>query len=137
MKKVLKGTKDKPLMKPEGITNYQVCNLSGLLAQAENQCDSHSEFFIDGITPAGQNLVPLRKQIWVRRSDKYPILPGDNTVDRDLEEHTVVSDPFVKDFCLDCNYPKDDKGNISWPQSTINYNPAQFTSLTPFNYLPI
>lgn len=137
MKKLLKNVKDKPLIKPEGITNYQVCNLSGLLAQAENQCDSHSEYFINGITSAGQNLVPLRKQIWVRRSDKYPILPGDNTVDRDLEEHTVVSDPFVKDFCLDCNYPKDDKGNISWPQTTVNYNPAQFTSLTPFNYLPI
>ena len=135
MKKVLKGQKDKPLVKPEGATNYQVCNLTGLLAQAENQCESHSEYFINGILPPGQDSAPIKKQVWVRRSDKFPILPGDETVDRDLEEHTVISDPFSKDFCLDCNYPRDEKGNINWPQTNINYTPYLFTSLTPRNFL--
>lgn len=137
MKKLVKEIKDKPLVKPQGVTNYQVCNLSGLLAQEENQCESHSEFFINGVLPNGQNSSPLRKQIWVRRSDKYPILPGDETVDRDLEEHTVVSDPFTKDFCLDCTYPVDEKSHISWPQTNINYQPELFTILTPKNYLPV
>lgn len=131
MKKLLKGVKDKPLIKPEGVTNYQVCNLSGLLAQQENQCESHSEYFVAGNLPAGQNSVPLKKQIWVRRSDKYPILPGDETVDRDLEEHTVISDPFTQDFCLDCAYPVDDKGHIQWPQTIIDYNLFQTTKITP------
>lgn len=136
MRKVLKDQKNKPLVKPEGVTNFQVCNLTGLLAQAENQCESHSEYFINGVLPLGQDRVTIRKQVWVRRSDKFPILPGDETVDRDLEEHTVVSDPFTKDFCLDCNYPRDDKGNVSWPQTNVNYIDSAFTSITPLNFLP-
>lgn len=137
MRKLLKNVKDRPLVKPEMITNYQVCNLTGLLAQQENQCESHSEYFIDGILPPGQSAYPLRQQIWVRRSDKQPILPGDETVDRDLEEHTVVSDPFTQNFCLDCAYPVDDKGKIVWPQTTVDYSSFQYKNVTPSNYLNI
>lgn len=135
MRRLLKGVKDKPLVKPEKITNYQVCNLTGLLAQQENQCESHSEYFIEGNLPQSQNSTPLKQQIWVRRSDKYPILEGDTTVDRDLEEHTVVSDPFTTNFCLDCAYPVDEKGHISWPQTVINYSLFQSRSVSPKNYL--
>ncbi len=136
MKKLLQNTKDKPLVKPEGITNYQVCNQTGYLAQQENQCESHSEYFINGFLPPSQNNYPLRKQIWVRRSDKYPIFPGDETIDRDLEEHTVVSDPFTQDFCLDCAYPVDDKGHVQWPQTIVDYARFQSKAVTPFNYMP-
>lgn len=120
MKKLLLGQKNKPLVKPEGVTNYQVCNLTGLLAQEENQCESHSEYFIKSNLPTGQSSVNTKKQIWVRRQDKMPITEGDQTIDRDLEEHLIISDPFTKDFCIDCNYQKNEKGNIQWPQSTIN-----------------
>ncbi|KKS94523.1 MAG: Penicillin-binding protein, 1A family [Candidatus Collierbacteria bacterium GW2011_GWC2_43_12] len=137
MKKVLLNIKDKPLSKPEMITNFQVCNLTGLLAQQENQCESHSEYFIEGILPLSQNNFPVKKQVWVRRSDKYPILPGDETVDRDLEEHTVVSDPFSQDFCLDCAYPVDEKGHIQWPQTIVDYSKFESRNVTPLNYLPI
>ena len=135
MRFLLKNTKDKTLVKPEGVTNYQVCNLTGLLATTENGCESHSEYFINGLLPTGQDRTPTRKQVWVRRSDKYPILPGDETIDRDLEEHTVVSDPFTFEFCLDCAYPVNDKGSVQWPQTTVNYNPFRFTSITPQNFL--
>lgn len=137
MKKLLKGVKDRPLVKPETITNFQVCNLTGLLAQQENQCESHNEFFIDNILPLGQSAFPTKQQVWVRRSDKFPILPGDETVDRDLEEHTVVSDPFTQNFCLDCAYPVDDKGKISWPQTIVDYSKFQYKNVTPSNYLNI
>ncbi len=121
MKKVLKEVKDKPLAKPDGITNFQVCNTTGLLAQEENQCESHSEYFIKDVLPLGQSGFPTKKQIWVSRSDKTPIKEGDlTTIDRDLEEHTVLSDPFIKDFCLDCNYPVNDKGSIQWPQTNVD-----------------
>ncbi len=136
MRKVLQNIKDKPLSKPELVTNFQVCNLTGLLAQQENQCESHSEYFIEGALPLSQNNYLTKKQVWVRRSDKYPVLPGDETVDRDLEEHTVVSDAFTHDFCLDCAYPVDDKGNIQWPQTIVDYSKFQSKSVTPSNYLP-
>lgn len=127
MKKLLKGVKDKPLVKPEMVKNFQVCNLTGLLAQQENQCESHNEFFINDILPLGQSDYPLKQQVWVRRSDKFPVLPGDETVDRDLEEHTVVSDPFTQNFCLDCAYPVDDKGKIGWPQTIVDYSKFRYS----------
>jgi len=135
MRRLLKDVKDRPLVKPELVTNFQVCNLTGLLAQQENQCESHNEFFIDNILPPGQSAYPTKMQVWVRRSDKQPILPGDETVDRDLEEHTVVSDPFTQNFCLDCAYPVDDKGKISWPQTIIDYSKFQYKNITPANFL--
>lgn len=131
MKKLLKEIKDKPLTKPENITNFQVCNLTGQLAQQENQCESHSEYFIKNVLPLGQSNNPLRKQIWLRRSDKQPVLENDETIDRDLEEHTVVSDPFIKDFCIDCNYPKNEKDNVQWPSTNIN---MQTFFVDPKNY---
>ena len=137
MRRLLKDVKDKPLIKPELVTNFQVCNLTGLLAQQENQCESHNEFFIDNILPPGQSAYPTKMQVCVRRSDKQPILPGDETVDRDLEEHTVVSDPFTQNFCLDCAYPVDDKGKISWPQTIIDYSKFQYKNITPANFLNI
>ena len=120
MKKLLKDSKNKPLVKPEGVTNFQVCKQTGLLAQEENQCDSYSEYFIKDHLPLGQSGVDTKKQIWVRRSDKMPIQENDQTIDRDLEEHLVVSDPFTKDFCIDCVYPTNEKGNIQWPATNIN-----------------
>ena len=135
MKKLLKGVKDRPLVKPEMVKNFQVCNLTGLLAQQENQCESHNEFFIADLLPLGQSAFPTKQQVWVRRSDKFPVLPGDETIDRDLEEHTVVSDPFTQNFCLDCVYPVDDKGKISWPQTIVDYSKFQYKSVTPRNYL--
>jgi len=137
MRKLLKNVKDRPLIKPEMITNFQVCNLTGLLAQLENQCESHNEYFIEGILPLGQSSYPTKQQVWLRRSDKQPIQEGDETVDRDLEEHTVVSDPFVKNFCIDCVYPIDEKGNISWPQTIIDYSKFQYKNVTPSNYLDV
>ncbi len=137
MRKLLKGVKNRPLVKPELVTNFQVCNLTGLLAQEANQCESHNEFFIDKNLPLGQSGFPTKQQIWVRREDRFPILEGDTTVDRDLEEHTIVSDPFTQNFCLDCAYPKDEKGNTIWPVTNIDYSKFQFKIITPKNFLNI
>lgn len=132
MSYLLKDQKDHPPTKPDGVKEYQVCNMTGLLAQQENQCVSRSEFFIQNFLPRGQ--VATKKQIWVRRSDKYPILEGDETVDRDLEEHLILSDPFVKDFCIDCAYPQDEEGKITWPSTTINYDLFQLNPTRPNSY---
>ncbi|MBU1071135.1 transglycosylase domain-containing protein [Patescibacteria group bacterium] len=132
MRHLLESRKDHPPTEPSGVKQYQVCNLTGLLAQQENQCDSRSEFFIKNILPRGQ--VTTKKQVWVRRSDKYPILEGDETIDRDLEEHTVLSDPFIKDFCIDCVYPQNEEGKITWPTTTINYDLFQLSPARPNSY---
>lgn len=114
MKKILKDQKDVFPIQPPGIESKDICTNTGLLPTAENFCDTRSEIFIKGIYPSPN--VPTKRQVWVRRSDKFPLLPGDATVDLDLEEHLVATDPFSKDFCLDCNYPTPFVTNVNFNQ---------------------
>ena len=133
MKHVLADQKDHFPTQPSGVISKDICNITGLIPTNDNPCDTRSELFVKDILPP--NNIPTQKQIWVRRSDKYPILPGDNTVDLDLEQHLVLSDPFVKDYCIDCKYPLDDKGQIQWPATNINVDNFQLTPLNPRDYL--
>ena len=50
--------------------------------------------------------------------------------------HAVLSDPLVRGFCLDCVYPLDEKGQTTWPTTTINYNTFRLKLPRPNNYLP-
>jgi membrane carboxypeptidase/penicillin-binding protein len=133
MKYLLKDQKDTFPQQPQGVEFHDICTQTGLLPTPENPCETRSEIFIKGILP--QNNIGTKKQIWVRRSDKYPLLPGDQTIDLDLEEHFVLSDPFSKDYCLDCAYPKDEKGNLIWPETIINYDNFQIIPPSPNNFL--
>ena len=123
MRYVLAGKKNHPLTRPQNIQQYTVCLSTGLIATQENQCASRSELFIKSVLPPTQ--INTRQQIWVRREDKQPLLPGDTTIDLDLEEHTIISDPFTSNFCLDCAYPVSEEGKISWPTSKVNYDTFQ------------
>jgi len=134
MRYVLREEKNHPLTRPQDIKQHTVCLSTGLLATQENQCASRSELFIKSILPPPQ--INTRQQIWVRREDKQPLLSGDTTIDLDLEEHTVVSDPFTSNFCLDCAYPVSEEGKISWPNTRINYDIFQINPPSPQSFLP-
>jgi len=134
MRYVLREEKNHPLTRPQNIEQHTVCLSTGLLATQENQCASRSELFIKSVLPPHQ--INTRQQIWVRREDKQPLLPGDTTIDLDLEEHTVVSDPFTSNFCLDCAYPISEEGKISWPNTKINYDIFQINPPSPRSFLP-
>jgi len=133
MRHILSDKKDHFPTQPEGVVSRDVCSISGLLPTPENSCETRSELFIKDIFP--ENNIPTLKQIWVRRSDKYPLLAEDNTIDLDLEQHFVLSDPFVRDFCVDCQYPKDDKNQVQWPTTTINYDTFRLSPPNPKTYL--
>ena len=133
MRRVLKDQKDHFPTQPAGVEYKNICSLTGLTPTGDNPCETRSELFIKDIYPP--NNVPAQKQIWVRRSDKYPLLPNDTTVDLDLELHIALTDPFVKDFCLDCNYTVDDKGQRQFPVTTINYNQFQINPPRPNTYI--
>lgn len=120
MKRVLKNEPNHFPIKPDGIINKDVCTLTGLIPTPDTPCETRSEIFVKDVYPPFN--YPSKRQIWVRRSDKYPLLPGDTTVDLDLEEHLVVTDPFIKDFCLDCAYPKDERGNLLLPNTIVNFD---------------
>lgn len=129
MRRVLKDQVDHFPTQPTGVEQRSICAVDGLSPIPDIPCDTRSEYFIKGINPP--NEISNKKQIWVRRSDKYPLLPGDTTVDLDLEEHTVLTDPFIKDFCLDCHYPVNDKNQPQYPTTTVNYDTFR---LSPPNY---
>ncbi len=134
MRYVLKEEKNHPLTRPQNIEQHTVCLSTGLLATQENQCVSRSELFVKSILPPAQ--INTRQQIWVRREDKQPLLPGDTTIDLDLEEHTVISDALTSNFCLDCAYPVNEEGKISWPTIRINYDIFQINPPSSRSFLP-
>ena len=134
MRRVLADQKDHPAAIPDGVVSRSVCTVTGLLPTDQDPCEVRGELFVKDIFPAAN--IATQKQIWVRRSDKYPLLPGDQTIDLDLEMHAVLSDPLVRDFCLDCVYPLDEKGQTVWPTTTLNYDTFRLNPPRPNNYLP-
>ncbi len=133
MRRALKQQPDHFPKQPNDVESKVICANTGLVPNDPNSCPTRTELFIKGVYPPNQ--IPERKQIWVRRSDKYPLLPGDTTVDLDLEEHTIINDPFTHDFCLDCTYPVNDKGTTQWPTYNINYDTFRMSPPSPRDYL--
>jgi membrane peptidoglycan carboxypeptidase len=147
MRFVLKDEKDRFPTRPQGIVDAQVCTLTGLLASPDAPCDTRNEIFIKDHLPLPSTTLPTRKQIWIRRDTNQPLLPGEEVIDLNLEEHTVVSDPFTQEFCLDCAYPQETKpnpdnpdeqiptGKISYPTFSINYDLFKAKNITPTSWI--
>jgi membrane carboxypeptidase/penicillin-binding protein len=120
MTNLLKGQPDHFPAQPQGVVTAQVCTLTGLLPTQDNPCDARTELFIKGQLP--DHNYPNRRQIWIRRDNNLPLMPGDNVIDLNLEEHLVVSDPLVSEFCLDCQWPQTpDPTNADPNRIKINY----------------
>jgi hypothetical protein len=141
----LKGRKPIWPEKPEDIVGRDVCNLTGLLPTPENSCDTRHEFFWEKFLPETlrSNLCnPQRldlcfgqREIWIRKdtgAPPDPAIPLDQQGELELQTHTVISDPLVPEFCLDCAYPIEQELNpdgtvkqerINYPGSVIEVNP--------------
>lgn len=123
MEKALENQEPEWPEKPDGIIGMNVCTLTGLLPNPENPCTTRHEFFIKGLAPKGVD--QSRRGIWIKKDTNLPPEEGDFE-NLELREHLVVSDPFVKDFCLDCPWPQEidengqPTGKIRYPQITIN-----------------
>lgn len=114
MSKILENRKPVWPEKPDGIVGKDVCVLTGLLApnqspNTNNQtpsCDTRHEFFWEKYLP--QNNITGNRDIWIRKDTGTPLdlsIPQDQQGELELQNHTVISDPLVHDFCLDCAYP--------------------------------
>lgn len=123
--------------KPPGIRRLGVCRLSGNLPTPDQECDIISEIFWERYLPT-QNPIE-RKNIWVKRDTGQPAFFGSSVGDTtpeeevtdelELREHTVISDPFTQEFCLDCPppiNPEDPEGPVEFPRTIVNmatFNP--------------
>ncbi len=135
---LLRNEKDHFPTQPAGIVSAQICTLTGLLPTPDQPCETRTEYFIKQNMPT--STYPTRRQIWVKRDTKVPPLPGEQVTDLDLEEHTIASDPFTAEFCLDCAYPAETKSdpnnpNQQVPTGKINY-PQFIIDLDKFYVVP-
>src|SRR3989338_3126309 len=106
MSQLLKGRKPIWPEKPEDIVGRDVCNLTGFLPTPEQSCDTRHEFFWEKFLP--ENNRPTQREIWIRKDTGTPVdpaIPLDQQGELELQTHTVISDPLVPEFCLDCAYP--------------------------------
>ncbi len=109
------------LQPPTNIESVAVCTDSGVMPAADNHCSTRKEFFIKDTVPT--HLRITRKNIWVNRDTHRPPTNPEEFNNVDLEEHLVASDPFVKDYCLDCPPPPEGQHE---PPTKVYYAPGNF-----------
>ena len=118
MSRALKGRKAVWPNKPIKVIDKEICSVSGLLPNPEAPCSTRLEYFWQGTEPT--QLDSVQKDIWVVNTTGLPFKEGDSTDGLVLQKHHVLSDPFTKDFCLDCSRPLDEKGQPQYEQYQID-----------------
>jgi len=83
---------------PETVVQVPICSQYGGLAQ--EGCTTTNEFFWQGTEP--QTAASIRNQTWIVGQTGLPAREGDPTDQLRLEEHLLLTDPFTRDYCLDC-----------------------------------
>jgi penicillin-binding protein 1C len=135
MTELLKNVEDTELRQPAGIKAISVCSNTGTYAVDGIECSGRSELFWDQALP--QQPAVSRKEIWVYKDTGTPAFqarsssePEPDPESLELREHTVFSDGFAVDWCLDCPYPLDDNERPQYP--TIRIDLLKFSPhLTP------
>lgn len=117
MRYALRDIRTEGLVKPDSIEGASVCSNSGTLPTPELPCDTRYEYFLSGTVPT--LTVTTKRELFVNRTTHHPPNNEGEFADVESREQTVASDPFVKDYCLDCEpYPE----GYSEPQVTASYN---------------
>lgn len=123
MKYALRDVKTPGLERPVGIEGASVCSNSGTLPTPEQPCETRYEYFLEGTVPNVSTL--SQKELFVNRITHHP--PNNESEFGDVESklQTVASDPFIKDYCIDCGpYPEGYKE----PAVDVPYSGTSFTS---------
>lgn len=127
---ILANLPDFEQIRPSGIEGTNICALSGLYPVDNQPCQTKHELFWKNNMPNGYTAV--RRGIWINKDTNLPAFlslnpdePPPNTDNLELQEHTLVSDDFTKDYCLDCAWPQEIKedgspGRIQYPITTVN-----------------
>lgn len=116
---VLKDKKSVWPAVPKDIMSKEVCTLTGLLPFEDGSCPTRTEFFWKGTEP--QETGPaIRKDTWINPATGLPPKVGEIIDNLILENHTLLSDPFTKDYCLDCQRLVDEKGKVVYESYKID-----------------
>lgn len=105
IKYALRDIETEGLIKPEGIVGASICNNSGTLPTPENPCDTRYEYFIKDTIPTISGI--SKRELFVNKSTHHPPNNENEYGDVEPRQQTVASDPFIKDYCIDCEpYPE-------------------------------
>jgi len=120
MKYSLRDVKTPGLERPEGIEGASVCSNSGTLPSADNPCETRYEYFIKDTVPTQSGI--SKRELFVNKTTHHPPNNEGEFADVEPRVQTVASDPFIKDYCIDCEpYPE----GYSEPQITLPAIPQQ------------
>ncbi len=127
--------------KPEQVVQAPFCRRSGALPNpAGPECEMASDYFWKGTEPQATEAV--KNQTWIVSQTGLPAREGDPTDQLKLEERILLTDPFTRDYCLDCQrqtveVPKEDGTTEHKPvpeKYTVSaekvYEAGQFSVLT-------
>jgi membrane peptidoglycan carboxypeptidase len=86
---------------PEQVVQASFCRRSGALPNpAGPACEMTTDYFWQGTQPdAPEN---VWHQTWIAEQTGLPAREGDPTDKLKLEEHVLLTDPFTRDYCYDC-----------------------------------
>lgn len=119
MSLVLKNRKPLSPEKPTDVVGATICTISGLLPDPANPCVTRYEYFWKGTAPITlDNAIP--RDIWINPATGLPPKEGEPAEGIELQKHILLSDPFTKDFCVDCTRPLDDKGHTIFEQYSFS-----------------
>ncbi len=109
MREVLRGRKPVWPEKPSDVVGTSICTISGLLPDPNAPCPTRFEYFWQGTEPqTTDNAMP--RDVWINPATGLPPKEGEPTEGLQTQPHILVSDPFAKDYCVDCVRALDDKG---------------------------
>lgn len=87
--------------KPKQVVEASFCARSGALPNPEGpECTMRTDFFWKGTEP--QQVENVWHGTWIAEQTGLPAKEGDPTDKLKFEEHILLSDPFTRDYCLDC-----------------------------------
>jgi membrane carboxypeptidase/penicillin-binding protein len=118
MSRVLKGHKSVWPDKPKDVVDKEICAVSGLLPDPAAPCQTRMEYFWQGTEP--KELDPQPREAWINQTTGLPIKEGDSQDNLVLQKHYLLSDPFTKDYCVDCTRALDDKGQPVYEQYIVD-----------------
>ena len=119
MKYTLRGIKTPgPQMPANGIEGDSICVDSGVIPTPDNSCSTRYEYFLTGTAPTVSTIE--QKDIVINNDTHHPPATPEELANVSTESHKVASDPFIKDYCLDCSpYPD----GVTEPAVNVSYSP--------------
>jgi len=121
---VLKDKPDEWPKKPDTIVGLNTCQYNQ--EEGSSCLGDRFEYFIKDKNTKVFNGQIEKKQIWIDKETSRPPEPGkvDNL---ELQEHTVASDAFIKDYCLSCPHENEKAIVVNYPfisQELITISPS-------------